>query len=474
MSIRFRLTLWYTTILTVVIALFGVTVWSTLAFSLTNQIDQRLIQTADQVLRVSSVLSFEGDISLLNIPKLETFQTDDIYIQVLYPSGEVGAASQNLGGFDQPLDPGALSEGQRFSEAIKGTTHLRVLTQPIVSNDTLIGYLQVGARLNNIDAVKSLLLFTLIAVGAVSVALSAGVVLLTVGRALRPIEDVTNAALQITRADDLSRRVPLTGPATDEVGRLVTAFNTTLERLEKLFNAQRRFLADVSHELRTPLTAIRGNVDLLRRMKQPDRESLDAIQAEAERMSRLVGDLLMLAQAESGNLPLARNEVELDTLLLEVYQQARVLAGSKVAVTLGEEDQARAYGDRDKIKQVLLNLVGNAIKYTPAGGKVTLGLACVNGWGRFTVADSGVGIPPEDLPHVFDRFYRADKSRTRGAGTPGGAGLGLSIAQWIAQAHGGRLEVTSQPGKGSCFSFWLPLSATRPINKSAPIPARPV
>ena len=358
----------------------------------------------------------------------------------------------------------------------RGAAHLRVLTQPIITADQkVLGHLQVGARLNNIDLVKSLLLLTLSAVGMFSVALSAGVVTLTVGRALRPIEAVTSAALQITRADDLSRRVPLSGPATDEVGRLVTAFNATLERLEKLFTAQRRFLADVSHELRTPLTAIRGNVDLMRRMKDKpaDAESLDAIQSEAERMSRLVGDLLMLAQAESGNLPVARSDVELDTLLLDIYQQARVLAGSRLTVNLGEEDQARTFGDRDKLKQVMLNLVSNAIKYTPLGGQVTLGLARVNGWARFTVADTGVGIPPEELPHVFDRFYRVDKARTRAAGTPGGAGLGLSIAKWIAQAHGGRLEVSSQLGKGSCFSLWLPLAETRPQNKPAPVPARP-
>nr|MBI2905502.1 sensor histidine kinase [Chloroflexota bacterium] len=168
--------------------------------------------------------------------------------------------------------------------------------------------------------------------------------------------------------------------------------------------------------------------------------------------------------------------VELDTLLLDVYRQARVLAGDKVAVVIGEEDQARASGDRDKLKQVLLNLVSNGIKYTPAGGKITLGLACVNGWARFTVADTGVGIPPEDLPHVFERFYRVDKSRTRAAGNgtaPGGAGLGLSIARWIAQAHGGRLEVSSRLGAGSVFSLWLPLLATRPVSKPAPVPARP-
>lgn len=478
LSIRFRLTLWYTAILALVIGLFGLAVWWVLAFSLTNQIDQRLRQTALQVLQASTVVPIR-DLTLLSIPKLETFQADDVYIQVIYTDGQVSAESENLGSFNQPLDPNALDQGAIISEVFLGSVHIRVLTQPITVNGKLIGYLQVGAQMRSIDQAKSLLLLTLLIVGSFSVALSAVAVALTVGRALRPLDAVTNAALQITHADDLSRRIPFRGPAGDEVGRLVTAFNTTLERLEKLFTAQRRFLADVSHELRTPLTAIRGNVDLLRRMMNgaggPDvnRESLDAIQSEAERMSRLVGDLLMLAQAESGNLPIARAEVELDTLLLEVYQQARVLAGNKVAVSLGEEDQARAFGDRDKIKQVLLNLVGNAIKYTPPGGQVTLGLSCVNGWARFTVADTGVGIPPEDLAHIFERFYRVDKSRTRAAGTPSGAGLGLSIVKWIAQAHGGRLEVSSAVGKGSCFSLWLPLIETRPLHKPARAPARP-
>ena len=472
MSIRFRLTLWHTAILTLILGLFGSVVWSALVFTLINQIDQRLQQTAIRVIQASGVVA-TPDLTYLNIPPLETFQASGVFIQVINKQGQVQLASESVGKYRQPLDANALSEIQHFTEVYIAGTHIRVLTLPIKSEGKTLGYLQVGSGLNTVDAVKTLLLFTLIVVGALSVAISAGVVMLTVGRALRPIDAVTQAALQITRADDLSRRVPLTGPATDEVGRLVTAFNATLERIEKLFTAQRRFLADVSHELRTPLTAIRGNVDLLRRLKQPDPESLNAIQSETERMSRLVGDLLMLAQAESGNLPLARSEVELDTLLLEVYQQAQVLAANKVAVALGEEDQARAFGDRDKLKQVLLNLVSNALKYTPTGGKVTLGLARVNGWARFTVHDTGIGIQSEDLPHVFDRFYRVDKARTRAAGTPGGAGLGLSIAKWIAQAHGGRLEVSSQLGKGACFSLWLPLVETRPLNKPAPVPARP-
>jgi len=275
-------------------------------------------------------------------------------------------------------------------------------------------------------------------------------------RALKPLDAMTETALQITRTDDLSRRISMTGVAHDEVGRLAEAFNDTLERLERLFNAQRRFLADVSHELRTPLTTIRGNVDLLRRMGGADETSLDAIQSEAERMSRLVGDLLLLAQSDAGTLPTARHPVELDTLLFEVYREALVLAGG-VDLSIGEIDQAIVLGDRDRLYQLLLNLVSNAVKYTPEGGKVSIGLSKVNEWARLVVTDSGIGIPPEELPHVFERFYRVDKARTR---SQGGSGLGLAIAQRIAAIHGGRIEVASDGvnGHGSTFSVWLPLA----------------
>ena len=196
-------------------------------------------------------------------------------------------------------------------------------------------------------------------------------------------------------------------------------------------------------------------------MGEADPTSLDAIQSEAERMSRLVGDLLLLAQADSGNLPLARRPVELDTLLLEVCSEVQVLAGS-VAVGIGEIDQAVVTGDRDRLKQVILNLVSNALKFTPDGGRVTMGLARAAGeWARLTVTDTGIGIPPQELPHLFERFYRVDKARSRALG---GAGLGLAIAQRIVHLHGGRIEAASEgvPGRGSTFSVWLPLASPGP------------
>jgi len=348
-----------------------------------------------------------------------------------------------------------------------GSAHLLVLTVPVIAppSSEIVGYLQLGSSLETVDQARRMLLFVLGGGGLVAVIVAALVGMTTAQTALRPLGQVTETALQITRADDLSRRIPLTSPRTGEVGQMILAFNDTLERLENLFETQRRFLADVSHELRTPLTAIRGNVDLIRRMGEPDAESLEAITSEVDRMTRMVQDLLLLAQAESGKLPMAREIVELDTLLLEVYKQGRILAQDRLEVRLGREDQARMVGDRDRLKQMLLNLVGNAIAYTPSGGQVTLGLTCVSDYARVTVSDTGPGIPQEELPHIFERFYRIDKSRRRLEG--GGAGLGLSIAYWIARSHQGRIEVASEVGKGTTFSVWLPRAEV------ASLPAKP-
>jgi signal transduction histidine kinase len=245
------------------------------------------------------------------------------------------------------------------------------------------------------------------------------------------------------------------GQQTDEVGRLIQAFNATMERLEGLFNTQKRFLADVSHELRTPLTAIRGNVDLIRQFGVADEESLDAISSEVDRLTRLVRDLLLLAQAETGKLPFSRDPVELDTLMLEVYRQAKVLAGGRVKVRIGDEDQARVVGDRDRLKQVLLNVVANALEHAPDASEVRIGLKCEGSWAKLSVVDEGPGIPEDELSRIFERFYRRDPSRNRNKGA--GAGLGLSIAYWITRHHGGDIKVESSVGKGTTFIISLPL-----------------
>jgi signal transduction histidine kinase len=267
----------------------------------------------------------------------------------------------------------------------------------------------------------------------------------------------------------LSRRLPDTGRR-DEIGNLTMVLNRNLERLEQLFHVRQRFLADVSHELRTPLTTIRGNVDLIRRIGEADPEILDVVQEELERMTRLVGDLMLLARADTGGLPIQQKMVELDTLFLDVYRQVRSL-DQTVHISLEELDQVGVLGDPDRLKQLILNLVDNAIKYTPPGGRVMMSLSKENGRSELVVQDTGIGIPTEDLPYIYDRFYRVDKARTR---AQGGSGLGLSIAKWIVDAHQGQIEVESVVGEGTTFRVYLPVlkhvsngqPMRSPVNKS--------
>jgi two-component system, OmpR family, sensor kinase len=273
--------------------------------------------------------------------------------------------------------------------------------------------------------------------------------------AFKPIDEVTRTAQSIVSAEDLSRRVPVP-PAQDELQRLTVTVNDLLARLEGLFSAQRRFVADVSHELRTPLAAMQGNLEVLDRgaARDPEllAESLSDMRREVARLIRMANDLLLLAQSESG-VQLRDEPIELDTLLLEVHRELRALAGD-VQLRLGHEDQIVVQGDRDRVKQALLNLGVNALQHTPPGGMVTLGIARHDGYAALMVTDSGQGIGANDLPHIFDRFYRADRSRSR---HQGGAGLGLAIVKWVAEAHHGHVEVTSTPGAGSQFRLLLPL-----------------
>lgn len=449
------MTIWYTGVLIVVLFIFGIVVYLVLSASLTRQVEDTLQRTGDDILRASQFRI--GGIPLSAI-QLELDLTANIFVQVFNYEKVLLQQTMNFPETGQPFDPEALkTDVPIFSSVPFDETQLRVLTLPVLneSNGEVVGYLQLAESLATVDKARELLLFILLGGGLIAIGVAAFVGWISAGTALRPIGQVTSAALQITQADDLSRRVGHSGPQYDEVGQMVTAFNDTLERLENLFQTQRRFLQDVSHELRTPLTAIRGNIDLIRRMGNADQISLDAVTAEVDRMTRMVRDLLLLVQAETGKLPLAEDVVELDTLMLEVFQQAKILSNDQIKVSIGQEDQARVIGDRDRLKQVMLNLVANALEHTNKNGSVTLSLARVEDHARFTVSDTGSGIPKEELAHIFERFYRVDPARKRK--NRGGAGLGLSIAYWITRSHRGRLEVASEPGKGSTFSVWLPL-----------------
>jgi two-component system OmpR family sensor kinase len=477
LSIRTRLTLWYVALLAVFLIVLGLSTYVVLSAALLGGIDTLLSTRADEIITASEGLLVGPGEFDIRLPQLDPFQKAGLYVQAWTVGGKLQMASENLREYpQQSLDPAGMPTQQKVARDVllTGGTHLRVLTVPLaVAGETeVVGYLQIGTSLDMVDRAREALVRVLLPGTLLAVLISWFMGRFLAARALAPIDGITHTALQISRADDLGRRIEYQGPP-DEVGRLAGAFNHMLARLELLFGAQQRVIADISHELRTPLTTVRANLDLIRRMGADD-TSLDAIQGETERMTRLVGDLMLQAQLDAGELPIRHEPVQLDDLLLDLYRQARIIAGGQVEVVLGEEDQVCVLGDPDRLRQLLLNLVDNAIKYTPPGGRVTLGLSRAAGVARVTVRDTGGGIPPEELPLIFDRFYRVDKARSRPPTPPGppagggegggegrgsgrgGAGLGLSIAQSIAQAHGGSISVESTPGQGSTFTVTLP------------------
>jgi signal transduction histidine kinase len=435
--------------------LFGLAVYYSVSLTVTHQLDDTLRLRAETVY-LNTHIDSKGK---LNVELSELALPDDIFIQVWGRDDSLVAASQNIRFLNSPLDTaGVHSTAPAWRDVNRGGARIRVLTVPLVSpSNRLEGVLQVGTRMDVVNATQQTLLQVLL-IGTIIAIIAAGLAAwLSSFQSLQPLDNVTRTALQITSADDLSRRIPYTGSAKDEVGQLVAAFNQTLSRLENLFHTQRRFLADVGHELRTPLTVIKGNVGLMRKIKDFDEESLVTIEDEVDRLTRMVGDLLLLAQAESGKIPLANELIELDTLLLEVLNQMQVLTRDRVKLSLGSIDQVLVCGDRDRLKQVVVNLIGNAINYTPKGGEIIVALGKVAERAQLTVNDNGPGITPDDLPHIFERFYRGEKSRTRQRDGKG-FGLGLSIAYWIVRNHGGLIEVNSTLGKGTTFCVWLPLA----------------
>ena len=272
--------------------------------------------------------------------------------------------------------------------------------------------------------------------------------------ALRPVAALTAGAMAQSRA--MSRRVKDAGER-DELGRLATTFNEILGGQQEAYDAQQRFIAAASHELRAPLTVVLANLELLqkegeRSMGEPERtQAVSEAHTEAARMARLVADLLSLARADAG-VPLRRELVDLDRVVIEVIGELRHhLTGQRLSVTAFEA--VTVQGDPDRLKQLVLILIDNAIKYTTAGARIDVSLRRTASEATIEVRDSGDGIAPADLHRVFERFYRADPARSRNAG---GTGLGLPIARWIAEEHGGTVELASTPGEGTTATARLP------------------
>ncbi|HUF54315.1 MAG TPA: ATP-binding protein [Dehalococcoidia bacterium] len=331
----------------------------------------------------------------------------------------------------------------------------RVYAERLVgSNGVVWGAVQIVGDAQYINDTVSDFQTALVVVGAIALVLSLLAGYVIARSALQPLERVIRVAREI-EAEDLGRRIHAED-APAEVQRLSDTFDAMLDRLEKAFGAQRDFMMDMSHELRTPLAALRGNIDVLLLDENLDAESRDQLQRmsrEVQRMIRLTSNLLYSAHADAGR-EVAKAPVELDVLVLEACRQARALR-PEVSLKIAEEDQVTVTGDYDLLKQVVLNLLDNALKYSPAGTTVTVYVSGDEREARVAVADQGHGISAVQLPHIFERMYRAENGQRRTTG----AGLGLSISDWIARAHGGRIMVESEPGSGSTFTLVLPREA---------------
>jgi len=459
-SIRGRLTLWLALLIALCLAAFALSLYVAVRGALIDDLDHTLRVQAQQVATTYDFGGQNGNDNTgqhVDIGAVDQFTTGGVYVETFDARGHMLARSSNLGTRRLPLPAPVttLLRAAPHTATLAGSYGtLRVYSVPARAGGQTNGLVLVGASLHEVTTTTRTLLAALAVAGLVAVTLAALGVGVVVRRGLRPLDAMATAVEGID-AHDLDRRVALRDPPV-EVERLARVFDAMLARLRASFATQRRFVGDAAHELRTPLAAIRGRGDVLLldpALDATTRDGVAMMRDEAARMSRLVANLLLLARGDEARA-IDRRPVELDVLLLEAARQARVPAAARgVTVALGHEDQAVALGDADLLKQLLLNLVDNAVAYTPPGGRVELALDVDGNQARLSVRDTGPGIAAEDLERIFERFYRLDEARTRRSG---GAGLGLAIARWIAEAHGGHIAVESVVGRGSVFTLVLP------------------
>ena len=468
-SIRFRLTVWYAGLLAGLLLLFGVSIYIGLGQYLRNTLSDSLTKEAQQI----------GETLLVNVSVSgEEYVADEIkehlapeingtFIRVTRANGSTlyKSGSPRDGSFDpeKVTARGDLTQASTRVEHLSGEGELMICAVPFTTREGSRFLIEAGEPLRQSESVLHGLLLTF-AVGlpvVVAVAVAGGYVVMR--RALKPVSEITRTAEQIS-SRNLSERLP-EAKTGDELETLSLALNKMIARIEHSFRHMNRFTADASHELRTPLTVLRGELEAV--AQRPDipteaRETIESALEESERLSKIVESLLAISRLDAGEALMTRERFDLAELVADTVEQMRLLAEDKrITLSCAAEGAVQVEGDPGRLKQVVVNLADNAIKYTNEGGRVDIRVAAVDGKALLEVSDSGVSIPSDALPHVFERFYRVDKARSR---QMGGAGLGLSIVKSICEAHGGHITVESTEGNGSRFTVKLPLDNADGVN----------
>jgi heavy metal sensor kinase len=460
-SLRFRLVMWYAGLLTGVFLLCGATLYQVLSRYLEQNLAESLLRRTGQI-TVSLLAAVEKTGEPFVVDEIKARyapENYDRYIRLSRRDGTVIYASGRAATFDPAgLPPAAAAGDSRRIALLPDGNRLLIVTDHYQTPSGREYIVESGGPMQPIDTLLAHLLFLLLLGVPVVVLVAAGGGYVLVGQALAPVVQIARSAEQIT-LHNLDGQLPLSATG-DELEQLSLALNRMITRLREAFEQNRRFLADASHELRTPLTALRGElenaVDQARLL--PDlQDKVGSALEEVDRLAKIVQTLFAISRLDAGEAQQEWRRFDLARLAADTAGQMSLLAEDKgISVNCNVEQEAGVEGDRARIKQVVVNLLDNAIKYTPPGGSISLNVRAREGKAVIEVVDTGIGIPAGALPHVFERFFRVDKARSRDIG---GAGLGLAIVKSICIAHGGRVEVESAEGRGSRFTVELPLAA---------------
>ena len=414
-------------------------------------LDHNLYQNLDNALRAKS--------TQLNAPSVIIPQSDEILLSFNYNGtlnqeiGTITVDTSKLSGLVKQALSGQNSYLTTVTTANQGIRLYATSFLNLFNDQTVV--VVVGRLTTEITDVLHTFMYIIIfaMIGVIVLAGLGGLFL--ADRVLRPVERITKTAQKI-EGSDLSQRIDV--KTDDELGRLAVTLNEMIGRLEESFSRQRQFTADASHELRTPLAIMQAEATLaLSKERAPDdyRKALETISQESDYMSSVIGKLLILARSDAGKEQLNFEDVDLKELIIGLAANIEAFAQDKgIKFTVDTKDDVNVSGDKVKLRQLFTNILENAVRYTPADGKISISLLEKESNAVVSISDTGIGIPPEHLPHIFERFYRVDKARAR---ADGGVGLGLAIAKIIAESHKGKIQVESEVGKGTTFIVSIPV-----------------